>query len=60
MKLKNVYRVTHLLVDLESRFLNPFQKIRLERLKRVMILENIKLNGELYLGNLDIEFIIDS
>ena len=60
MKLKNLFKVCLLLVELEKKFLTPFQKLRLTRLRRVMIEENRKINQELYEGNLDIENIIVS
>ena len=36
MKLKNLFKVTLLLTELEKRFLTPFQKLRLTRLRKVM------------------------
>lgn len=60
MKLKNLFRVSILLVELEKKFLTPFQKIRLTRLRRVMMEENRKLNEELYNGSLDLENLITS
>ena len=44
MKLKNLFQVTILLIELEKKFLTPFQKLRLARLRRVMMEENRKLN----------------
>lgn len=44
MKLKNLFEVTILLIELEKKFLTPFQKLRLTRLRRVMLEENRKLN----------------
>jgi hypothetical protein len=38
--------------------LTPFQKLKLERIKKTMKEENEKLNNELYLSELDIENII--
>lgn len=60
MKLKNVYKVSFLLKVLEDKFLTPFQKLQLTRIKRVMIEENQHLNEELYHGRLDIENVIYS
>lgn len=58
MKLKNVFKVTHLINNLEAKYLTPFQKLKLERIKKTMKEENEKLNNELYLSELDIENII--
>lgn len=44
MKLKNLFQVCKLLVELEKKFLTPFQRLRLIRLRRVMLEENMKLN----------------
>ena len=54
MKLKNVYKVAFLLKNLDGKFLTPYEKLRLCRIKRVMTEENQHLNEELYQGNLDI------
>ena len=60
MKLKNVYKVSFLLRILEEKFLTPFQKLQLTRIKRVMLEENQHLNEELYHGKLDIENMLNS
>lgn len=54
MKLKNLFKVSILLIELEKKFLTPFQRIRLVRLRRIMLEENRKLNEELYNSNLDL------
>lgn len=58
MKLKNIFKVTHLISNLEAKYITPFQRLRLERIKKTMREENEKLNNELYLSQLDIENII--
>ncbi len=36
MKLKNVFKVTHLINNLEAKYLTPFQKLKLVRIKKTM------------------------
>lgn len=54
MKLKNIFKVYFLLTILEGKYLSPFQKLQLIRIKRVMMEENEHINHELYQGKLDI------
>ena len=58
MKLKNVLKVIHLINEIEAKYLTPFQKLKLLRIKKTIRQENTKLNNELYLSQLDIENII--
>lgn len=57
--LKNTYKSLHLVYKCDSAFQFPHDRIRLTRLKKAILMENRRLNKELYEGNLDIEFIID-
>ena len=50
----------HLLEKCETKFQFPFDRLRITRLKDSILRENKRLNKELYNGDLDIEFIIDS
>ena len=45
MKLKNVFTVIHLITELEQSYLTPFEKLKLERIKKTMKQDNDKLNN---------------
>jgi hypothetical protein len=52
--LRNTYKALHLVYECDGKFQFPYDRIRIARLKKAILLENRRINKELYEGNLDI------